>query len=82
MKEAIVVVMLLAGGLMAAPRISVGFGFGTPTPVAVAPPRPGPGYAWVDGCYAPDGVWVAGYCPGDCADRSALRSGSCRSRRS
>ena len=61
MKKAIAVMMLLAGGLMASPRISVGLGFGAPTPVAVAPPCPGPEYSWVDGYYAPNGVWVAGY---------------------
>jgi len=61
MKKAIAVMMLLAGGLVAAPRVSVGIGFSAPAPVAVAPPCPGPGYAWVNGYYAPSGVWVAGY---------------------
>ena len=61
MKKAIAVMMLLAGGLMASPRISVGFGFGAPAPVAVVPPCPGPGYVWTDGYYGANGVWVAGY---------------------
>ena len=62
MKKAIAVMMLLAGGAFAAPRVAVGFGFGAPAPVAVVRPVcPGPGYAWVDGYYAPNGVWVAGY---------------------
>ena len=61
MKKAIAVMMLLAGGLVAAPRVSVGIGFSAPAPVAVAPPCPGPGYAWVNGYYSPSGVWVAGY---------------------
>lgn len=64
MKKAVAVTMLLAGGLFAAPRVSVGigFGFGAPAPVAVVRPVcPGPGYYWVDGYYAPTGIWVAGY---------------------
>jgi WXXGXW repeat (2 copies) len=61
MKKAMAVMMLLAGGLMAAPRVSVGIGFGVPAPVVAAPPCPGPGYTWVNGYYAPSGVWVAGY---------------------
>jgi len=62
MKKTVAVMMLLAGGLFAAPRVSVGIGFSVPAPVAVARPAcPGPGYAWVDGYYAPNGVWVAGY---------------------
>ena len=61
MKKAIAIMMLLASGLSAAPRVSVGIGFGAPAPVAVAPPCPGPGYAWIDGYHAPNGVWVAGY---------------------
>lgn len=62
MKKAMAVMMLLAGGLCAAPRVTVGIGFGVPAPVAVVRPVcPGPGYAWVDGYYAPGGVWVAGY---------------------
>ena len=62
MKKAIAVMMLLAGGLFATPRVTVGIGFGAPAPVAVARPVcPGPGYTWIDGYYAPSGVWVAGY---------------------
>ena len=62
MKKLVATMMLLAGGLFAAPRISVGIGFGAPAPVAVVRPAcPGPGYTWVDGYYAPNGGWVAGY---------------------
>jgi len=62
MKKAVAVMMLLAGGLFAMPRISVGIGFGAPAPVAVVRPAcPGPGYTWVDGYYAPNGAFVAGY---------------------
>ena len=62
MKKTIAMMMLLGGGLFAAPRISVGIGFGAPAPVVVARPAcPGSGYTWVDGYYAPNGVWVAGY---------------------
>ncbi|HTS24528.1 MAG TPA: hypothetical protein VMH81_01560 [Bryobacteraceae bacterium] len=62
MKKAVAVMMLLAGGLFAAPRVSIGIGIGVPAPVAVVRPVcPGPGYYWVDGYYAPSGVWVAGY---------------------
>jgi len=62
MKKAIAAMMLLAGGLMAAPRVRVGIGIGVPAPVAVVRPAcPGPGYSWVDGYYDPNGVWVAGY---------------------
>ena len=61
MKKAIAIMMLLAGGLSAAPRVSVGIGFGAPAPVAAVPPCPGPGYTWIDGYYAPNRVWVAGY---------------------
>jgi hypothetical protein len=62
MKKAIAVMMLLAGSLAAAPRVTFGIGFGGPAPVAVVRPVcPGPGYSWVDGYYAPSGVWVAGY---------------------
>ncbi|HUA22028.1 MAG TPA: hypothetical protein VMB25_24965 [Bryobacteraceae bacterium] len=62
MKKAIAVMMLMAGGLFAAPRISVGIGFGAPAPVVVARPVcPGPGYTWVNGYYGPGNVWVAGY---------------------
>jgi hypothetical protein len=63
MKKAIAVMMLLAGGLFAAPRVSVGIGFGVPgAGVAVVQPAcPGPGYTWMNGYYAPGGAWVAGY---------------------
>ena len=62
MKKTVAVMMLLAGGLFAAPRVAVGIGFGGPAPVAVVRPVcPGPGYFWVDGYYAPNRVWVAGY---------------------
>ncbi len=62
MKKAMIAMMLLAAGsVFAAPRISVGIGFGAPAPVAVVRPAcPGPGYTWVDGYYA-NGVAVAGY---------------------
>lgn len=62
MKKALAVMMLLTGGLFAAPHISVGIGIGAPAPVVtVRPPCPGFGYSWVDGYYAPNGGWVAGY---------------------
>jgi hypothetical protein len=62
MKKTIAMMMLLGGGLFAAPRIDVGIGFGAPAPfVAARPACPGPGYTWVDGYYAPHGAWVAGY---------------------
>jgi hypothetical protein len=62
MKKAIAVMMLLAGGMFAAPRITVGVGFGVPAPVAmVRPVCPGPGYTWVDGYYGLNRVWVNGY---------------------
>jgi hypothetical protein len=62
MKKAMAVMMLLAGGLMAAPRVTVGIGIGVPAPVAVVRPAcPGPGYTWVNGYYGTGGVWVAGY---------------------
>jgi hypothetical protein len=60
MKKTMLLMMLLAGGLFAAPRVTVGIGFGAPVAV-VRPVCPGPGYAWVNGYYAPGGVWVAGY---------------------
>ena len=60
MKKTILLMMLLAGGLFAAPRVTVGIGFGAPVAV-VRPVCPGPGYAWVNGYYAPGGGWVAGY---------------------
>jgi hypothetical protein len=62
MKKAMAIAMLLAGGLFAAPRVTVGIGIGVPARVAVVRPVcPGPGYNWVDGYYAPTGAWVAGY---------------------
>jgi hypothetical protein len=62
MKKAMLTMMLLAGGLFAAPHLAVGIGIGVPAPVAVVRPVcPGPGYVWMDGYYAPNGVWVAGY---------------------
>jgi WXXGXW repeat (2 copies) len=61
MKKTLALMMILAGGLLAAPRVTVGIGFGAPAPVAVVPVCPGPGYAWVNGYYAPTGVWMAGY---------------------
>ncbi len=60
MKNAIAVMVLLAGGLLAAPRVAVGIGIGVPAPVAVVPACPGPGYTWVNGYYGPTGVWVGG----------------------
>jgi len=61
MKKTMMLMMLLAGGLFASPRVTVGIGIGVPAPVAVVRPAcPGPGYTWVDGYYA-NGVWVAGY---------------------
>ncbi len=74
MKKAMAVMMLLAGGLLAAPRVTFGIGFGAPEPVAVVRPAcPGPGYSWVDGNYAPNGVWVAGYWAPPAAVRLAPR---------
>jgi hypothetical protein len=61
MKKAIAVMMLLAGGLFAAPRVTFGVGFGAPAIAVVRPVCPGPGYNWVNGYYAPNGVFVAGY---------------------
>jgi WXXGXW repeat (2 copies) len=61
MKKAIAMMILAAGALCAAPRISVGIGIGAPAPAVVIPASPGPGYTWVNGYYAPDGVWIAGY---------------------
>jgi hypothetical protein len=62
MKKAIGLMMLLAGGMFAAPRVNVGISFGVPASVAVVRPAcPGPGYTWVDGYSAPNGFWVAGY---------------------
>ncbi len=62
MKKAVTVMMLLAGGMFAAPRVNIGIGFGAPATVAeVRPACPGPGYTWVDGYRQPNGVFVAGY---------------------
>jgi hypothetical protein len=62
MKKAMVTMMLLAGGLFAAPHLAVGIGIGVGAPVAVVRPVcPGPGYVWMNGYYAPNGVFVAGY---------------------
>lgn len=62
MKKAMLAMALVAGSALAGPRISVGIGFGAPAPVAVVRPAcPGPGYVWINGYYAPNGVWVAGF---------------------
>ncbi len=62
MKKAIATMMLLAGGLFAAPAVHIGIGFGVPAPAAVVRPAcPGPGYTWTDGYYGSNGAWVAGY---------------------
>jgi hypothetical protein len=54
--------MLLAGVLFAAPAVRLGIGIGVPAAVAVVRPAcPGRDYTWVDGYYAPNGLWVAGY---------------------
>jgi hypothetical protein len=61
MKKTMALMVLLAGGMFAAPRVTIGIGFGAPAPVvAVRPACPGPGYTWVDGYYT-NGAWVAGY---------------------
>ena len=79
MKKAIATVMLLAGGLFAAPAVRVGIGIGVPAAVAVVRPAcPGPGYTWVDGYYAPNGIvgWRLLGSSG-CRDRRAsLRPGA------
>jgi hypothetical protein len=64
MKKAIAAMILLAGGMFAAPAIRVGIGvnFGAPAPVAIVRPVcPGPGYTWVNSFYQPNGAFVAGY---------------------
>jgi len=62
MKKTMIAMLLLAGGLFAAPHVTVGIGIGVGTPVAVARPVcPGPGYVWMDGYYAPNGAFMAGY---------------------
>jgi len=74
MKKTIAVMMLLGGGLFAAPHISIGIGFGAPAPVVAARPAcPGPGYTWVDGYYASNGVWSAGYWAPPAAVRQNVR---------
>lgn len=62
MKKAIATMMLLAGGMFAAPHVAVRVGIGVPAPVAVVRPAcPGPGYTWVDGYYGTGGAFVTGY---------------------
>ena len=62
MKKVLAGMILLAGGMFAAPAVSFGVSFGAPAPVAVVRPAcPGPGYTWVNGYYAPNGGFVAGY---------------------
>ena len=66
MKKVMATMMLLAGGLFAAPHVAVRIGIGVHAPIAVVravvrPVCPGPGYVWTDGYYAPNGGWVAGY---------------------
>jgi hypothetical protein len=62
MKKALLAMVLLAGSALAGPRISIGIGFGAPAPLAmVRPACPGPGYAWVDGYYGGNHVWVPGF---------------------
>jgi len=54
MKKTMMLMMLLAGGLFASPRVTVGIGIGVPAPVAVVRPAcPGPGYVWMNGYWAP-----------------------------
>jgi hypothetical protein len=59
MKKAMMAMMLMAGGLFAAPHVAVGIGFGVPAPVVVRPVCPGPGYVWVNGYWQPPVVRVA-----------------------
>ena len=63
-------VALIAGGtLFAQPRVSIGVSVGgygpgaypLPAYAQYQPPCPGPGYTWVDGYWAPQGKWTAGY---------------------
>lgn len=62
MKKVMATMMLLAGGLLAAPSVAVRIGIGGPAPVAVVRPAcPGAGYVWVDGYYGPNRAWVNGY---------------------
>lgn len=59
MKKAMIAMMLLAGGLFAAPSVRFGVEFGVPAPVAVVRPVcPGPGYTWVQGAYGNGGYWA------------------------
>lgn len=58
MKKTMLLMMLLAGGLFAAPRVTAGIGFGAPVAV-VRPVCPGPGYRWMNGYWAPPVVRVA-----------------------
>jgi hypothetical protein len=60
MKKAMIGMMLLAGGLFAAPRFGIGVEIGVPAPVAVVRPVcPGPGYVWMNGYWAPPVVRFA-----------------------
>jgi hypothetical protein len=60
MKKAMVAMMMLAGGLFAAPAVRIGIGIGVPAPVAVVRPVcPGPGYVWMNGYWAPPVVRIA-----------------------
>ncbi len=72
MKKTMLLMTLLAGGLFAAPRVTVGIGFGAPV-AAVQPVCPRPGYTWVNGYYEPGGVWIAGYWAPPVAVRIAPR---------
>jgi hypothetical protein len=55
MKKTVVLTMLLASGLFATPRVTVGIGFGAPVAV-VRPVCPGPGYTWMNGYWVPPAV--------------------------
>jgi hypothetical protein len=59
MKKAMIAMVLLAGGLCAAPRFGVGVTFRPAPVVVVRPVCPGPGYVWVDGYWRPPVVRVA-----------------------
>ncbi|HLJ49914.1 MAG TPA: hypothetical protein VKU01_28065 [Bryobacteraceae bacterium] len=62
MKKALLIMLMVAGSAMAAPRFGFSIGIGAPAPIAVVqPPCPGPGYVWMDGYYGPSGVWVPGF---------------------
>jgi len=65
MKEKLLVLVLLAGGV-AAGGVSIGINIGPPPPVRVerAIPAPGPGFVWIQGYWYPVGghyKWHAGY---------------------